>query len=366
MSDLTKKLRSEFEFEAFGLAFRRARDGRGRRIYQLVGRTRAGGKIVRTLDAKSELDALDEARALMPTIHLPKTSRAPTIGRLRDVERLAMVEVEKRGSGRGATTRNQRAIQNTISWLQERGLPLTQANLVLRLQDTEQSTAPRRDSILACSVLARVAGLVFEVPTELKYKQPKPPVRTIITEDEIEEAIAVTSGKIPPEHHYILAAVAITGLRGNEVLSMSIPDDIIEVGTPIKYWCSKRARPGITTPSMDICELYLSDGPPGYLKPLQTPSDRPPDDSTHSEIARIINDVSNTVRRRIPEQYRHVLQFRQLRHQAGSRLLEMGVQPLQVAEVLGTSTRMLEQIYSDFFRAKSAQAIFTAYNRKKG
>lgn len=39
MAELTKKLKQEFQTEAFGLAFRRAQDGKGHRTYELVGTT---------------------------------------------------------------------------------------------------------------------------------------------------------------------------------------------------------------------------------------------------------------------------------------------------------------------------------------
>lgn len=364
MAELTRKLKQEFQVEASGLAFRRAQDGKGHRTYELVGTTQTGSRVVRKLDARSELEALDAARALVPTIHLPKSSRAPTSGRMRDYERMALIETEKRGAGRATTDRNQAAIRATVSWLQDRNLVISQASLLSRLRDTAQSTATRRDSILAATTLARMANVVFEVPKELRYIQPKPPERQIITDSQILEALDETQGKMPPEHHWILSVVAITGIRGNETLSMKIPEGIVGIGDTIPYWGSKRGVAGFTTPSVDWWDVFCGDGPPGYLNELWMPHDRPASEELQAEVSRLINDVSNTIRRRVPEQYRHVLRFRQLRHQAGSRLLGMGVEPLHVCQILGTSMRMLEQVYSQFFKAKAANAVLDAYNRK--
>ena len=364
MAELTKKLKQEFQVEALGLAFRRAQDGKGHRTYELVGTTQTGGKIVRKLEARSELEALDAARAMVPTIHIPKKKRTPTSGRLKDYERMALIEMGKRKAGRATIDRNQAQVRATVAWLQERGLVINEMNLLDRIGDTPQSTGTRRDSILAANTLARMANVVFEVPEDLRYIQPKPPVRQVITEEEIFEALSATRGKVPPEHHWILSVVAITGIRGNETLSLKIPEGIIEVGTTIPYWCSKRAVAGFTTPSTDWWDAFCVDGPPGYLKELITPHDHAASEELQGEVSRLINDVSNTVRRRIPEEYRHILRFRQLRHQAGSRLLAMGVEPLHVCQILGTSMRMLEQVYSQFFKSKAASAVLEAYNRR--
>lgn len=365
MAELTKKLRQEFQVEAFGLAFRRAQDGKGHRTYELVGTTQTGSKVVRKLEARTELEALDAARAMVPTIHLPKSNRQPTVGRMRDYERMALIEIERRGAGRATTDRNQSAIRATVAWLQDRGLVISQAALLSRIRETTQSTGTRRDSILAASTLARMANVVFEIPKELRYVQPKPPERQVITEEEIFEALSATRGKIPPEHHWILSVVAITGIRGNEVLSMKLPDGIVEVGTTLPYWCSKRGVAGFSTPSLDFWDAYCADGLPGYLNELWMPHDRAASEELQGEVSRLINDVSNTIRRRVPEQYRHVLRFRQLRHAAGSRLLEMGVQPLEVCQILGTSLRMLEQVYSQFFKSKAAHSVKRAYYKRE-
>lgn len=363
MSELTKKLRQEFQAEALWLAFRRAKDGKGRRTYELVGTTRTGSRVVRKLEAKTELEALDAARALIATIHLPKSSRQPTIGRLRDYERMALIEIEAGGSGRATTNRNQSAVRATVAWIQERGLVISQASLLGRIGDTPQSTGTRRDAILAASTLARIANIAFEVPKELRYVQPKPPERQVINEEEIFEALSATRGLIPPEHHFILSVVAITGIRGNEVLSMKLPEGIVEIGTTIPYWSSKRAVAGFTTPSVDWWDAFCADGPPGYLKGLWMPHDRAANEELQGEVARLINDISNSIRRRVPQEYRNTLRFRQLRHSAGDRLLGMGVDPLHVCQILGTSMRMLEQVYSQFFKSKASQAVRDAYER---
>lgn len=349
------------------LRLRRGLDKDKRRVWQLTGTLPDGKRIARKLDATNEFSALEAAKVLLGEL-LSKgthTGRIPPTGATARHEAIALRELEGRQLRPATLAHKVDHIRRLIDWLTERNLPLTQPTLLASVEAIELGTRAHRARLEAVSSLAKAAGLQVEIPPRLRYRDPLPKRRELITDLEIEQFLRKTVEALPERWRWLYRVVGCTGIRANGALSLVIPDGPIRPGTTLCYWDSKRSRPARTTPTLDLWDaLELSDIPEG-LKLLWMPLDRPADDLTLVRANSATQEATAACRRILGRETAARYSFRQLRHAAGARMLQAGLDPHHVSELMSTSIAQLEATYSGLFRSHAADAAGRAFGKIK-
>jgi hypothetical protein len=90
---------------------------------------------------------------------------------------------------------------------------------------------------------------------------------------------------------------------------------------------------------------------------VRLPYNAPPSTEAHAAAELILVRMSNRMGRMLPEADRSILKFKSLRHQRVSALLDAGIQPLRVAEIVSTGLEPLLKRYSDHHRFRAADDV---------
>ena len=332
-----------------------------------------GQSVFRDLEAADELAALDKARDLVMRLLEGKDPRAlaPLTGHLKLYVRDAMEKLEQKRV-RGRPLRPQtlamyhRRMVWLADWLTSRGRPVTASNIVMAIADSTYYRS-RKETITVARYLAQAAGINLEIPAHLKPVRALPPARTVLAEEDILRALKHAETRMDEGYFYTIAFCAVTGARGSMALSARLPEDPKEPkpGYTISCYDPKRSRPARVTLVMDVWdELGIWAHADGVPPKLWMPHDRPPTDAQVTKANAYINCAGKERARKLEPWAAEILTYRQVRHFVGSKMLDMGIDPLQVADLLSTSTNMLEKVHSDHFRHRGAEAVGAAFYGK--
>lgn len=366
LAPLTKRLRTVTGERRVALARQNGK-------LKLRGTLSNGLNVFRNLDATDELTALDCAIDMTKRLLAGKdpSPRLPPTGHLKRHMRDAMEAIEqKRVRGRplrpSTLTSYSRRMAVFGDWFTDRAAAITPANLLLAIED-EANDKARREAITVAKYLAKAAGVALEVPAHLRPVRALPPQREVLAEEDVLKALKHAEERLDEGFFYCMAFCAVTGARGSMALSARLPDDIdvVKPGYSISCFDAKRTRPARVTLVMDVWdELSIWAHADGVPPELWMPHNRPPTDDQVVKANAYINLVGKDRTRKLEPWAAEILSFRQLRHFVGSKMLGMGIDPLQVSDLLSTSVEQLHARYSDHFRHRGAEAVGAAFYGK--
>ena len=182
------------------------------------------------------------------------------------------------------TEQRGRHLDKLFSWLDERGLPIAEDNLLNYLRTIPLESRNRREGETAARLLLMTAKRQkLKIPRGELWKRPAPKKNEPLDSDAVIAAI-LRLVKVFPESGWLTAMVALTGSRGamvmsSEVLWNPVP---IEIGTYIRCRDDKkgRSREANLCPSWKDLLLALPkgfiDNPPEMLKEARKPFERAP------------------------------------------------------------------------------------------
>ena len=366
LAPLTRRLRQDTGEKRVGLVRQNGK-------LKVRGSLSNGQNIFRDLRAADELTALDNAVDMVKRLQSGKdpSARMPPTGHLKRCMRDAMEKLEqKRVRGRPLRPQTLRAYARRMAvigdWFTDRAATVNASNLLLAVADASNDQN-RKEAITVARYLAHEAGVTLEIPAHLRPVKLLPPQREVLAEKDILKALKHAEERMDEGYFYCMAFAAVTGARGSMALSARLPEDpsVVKPGYTISCYDSKRSRPARVTLVMDVWnELNIWDHADGVPPKLWMPHDRPPTDDQVLKANSYINMVGTERQRKLEPWAAEILTFRQLRHFVGSKMLDMGIDPLQVADLLSTSTNMLEKVYSDHFRHRGAEAVGAAFYGK--
>ena len=366
LAPLTKRLRQDTGEKGVSLVRHNGK-------LKVRGQLTNGQSLFRDLQAADELAALDNARDLVQLLLEDKDPRAlaPPTGHLRRYINAAMEKIEqKRVKGRALRPQTlamyHRRMVWMADWLTSRGRPVTSSNLLMAINDSTYDRT-RKETITAARYLAAEAGVNLDVPPHMQPVASLPPERKVLAEEDILKALKHAETRMDEGYFYCTAFCALTGARGSMALSAQLPEDneAVKPGYTLNCFDPKRNRPARVTLVMDVWnELLVWARADGVPPDLWMPHDRPPADAQVTKANAYINCAGKERARKLEPWAAEILTFRQLRHFVGSKMLDMGIDPLQVADLLSTSTNMLEKAYSGHFRHRGAEAVGAAFYGK--
>ncbi len=337
--------------------------------YELVGSLSDGRRIAKRLSgAEDEHEALEKARDLTDQLMSGiATTRMLPQGMVARAERMALARIDLMEVRSATKAYHHRITKECASWLAERGLLVSQATLVNFYKEAPRTSRKRRGRIEGARHLAKAAGISLELIRADQYVEPAPPERKRFSESKLLRYLDVEVEALPEAMRWVVRAVACTGIRAGETLSLKIPDGDVKTGTTLHGWSSKRNRKGITTPTLRNrwMEWDLSD-PPQAIRDLQVSHREPPTQEELDAIHRLTNQIGHELRRKCSKEAAEALSFRSLRHHATTRLYETGnLDEVLIAEALFTSTAQLNKTYSQLYRNKSAELIAKAFSEQE-
>ena len=337
--------------------------------YELVGTLSDGRRIAKRLSgAEDEHEALEKAKDLTDQMMsgIASTRMLPQ-GMVARAERLALARIDLIEVRSATKAYHNRITKECASWLAERGLLVSQATLVNFYKEAPRTSRKRRERIEAARHLAKASGISLEVMKADQYVEPAPPERKRFSEARLLRYLDVEVEALPEAMRWVIRAVACTGIRAGETLSLKIPKGEVEMGTPLHGWSSKRNRKGITTPTLRNrwMEWDLSN-PPQAIRDLQVSHREPPSQEELDAIHRFTNQIGHELRRKCSKGAAKALSFRSLRHHATTRLYEnRNLDEVLIAEALFTSTAQLSKTYSQLYRNRTAELIAEAFTNQE-
>lgn len=324
--------------------------------FQLIGEINGAARAVK-LEARNPFEAVDEVQRRWPEIsgQISTGTHTPVAGALQRAQRAAIEEVSRKGLRDQTEQQHATHIRRLCSWLGDRGLGVSAANLLQAIRATDRTARERRSRVTAARYVARAAGIDLKVPTEDQYKAPKPGLVDEIDDDKIIEAFEILYEKEPVDA-WLVGVAIVTGCRFNTALSMEIKG-VKDVGDPIIAWDSKRSRQIQCTPTIrGFWGKYRLDFRPDEWLPFVMPSDRPATNDQVRQANAELNNMTHRINRKLSPEHAKILGARNLRSAAVARLLKAGVDPIQTASLVSTSVEQIYARYSRFFRASSVKA----------
>ena len=333
--------------------------------YELVGTLSDGRRVAKRLKgANDEHEALETAKELTDRMMSGVvTTRTLPQGMVARAETMALAKIDQMEVRSATKTYHHRIAKECASWLADRGLLVSQASLVSFYKEPERHSRKRRERIEGARHLARAAKVSLEIAKHDQYQEPLPPERERYLESELLRYLDQDVEVLPNAMTWLIRVVACTGIRGGEALSLKVPTGDIRPGITLVGWSSKRNRPGRTTPSLynRWMEWDLSN-PPSGIDELRVSNRQPPTQEQLDKIHRFTNQLGHELRRKCSTEAANALSFRSLRHHATLRLYELGgLDDLQIAETLFTSTEQLRKTYSQLYRHTAAEAVAAAF-----
>ena len=304
--------------------------------------------------------AIDEYKQAQEGADLPVAS-----GSLATYRRQALQEIDSLKLSVKVTAQRGRHLDKLCSWLDERGLPTEEDNLLNYLRTIPLESRNRREGETAARLLLMTAKRQkLKIPRGELWKRPAPKKNEPLDSDAVIAAI-LRLVKVFPESGWLTAMVALTGSRGamvmsSEVLWNPVP---IESGTYIRCRDDKkgRSREANLCPSWKDLLLALPkgfiDNPPEMLKEARKPFDRAPTQKEQRTCEQRMVYISNKTRSLQSAEDRQLLDFRQLRHHRAHALLDANLDLLRVSELLSTSPDMIVKTYADHHRFKAAEDV---------
>lgn len=258
-----------------------------------------------------------------------------------------------------------RHVDDVIRYLQERSLTATAENLLAYIRSTDREKRERRDAATASRLLLRTAsGVELALRPSDHYKQPSVELGEPDDPEQTLEAIK-RLWELDVESAWLTSWVALTGCRSSmllasELMHKTVP---IEIGSWINCRDNKRGRNRNSRilPSWRKC-LEQVGGPrlakvPQVFLDVRLPYNSPPSIEAHAAAELVLTRMSNRMGRILPEADRSILRFKSLRHQRVSALLDAGIQPLRVAEIVSTGLEPLLKRYGDHHRFRAADDV---------
>ncbi len=336
--------------------------------YELVGTLPDGRRIAKRLKgASDEHEALETAKELTDRLMsgVVATRTLPQ-GMVAKAETLALAMIDQMEIRDQTKAYHHRITKECSSWLSNRGLLVTQSALLSYYKELPRTSRKRRERIEAARHLAKAAKVSLEVSKADQYQESLPPEREHFDESALLRYLDTDVKALPEEMVWLIRVVACTGVRAGEALSLKIPEGVIEPGTTLVGWSSKRNQPGRTTPSLKNrwTEWKLSE-PPHKISLLHVSNRRPPSQEELDRIHKFTNQVGHELRRKCSPRVAKALSFRSLRHHATLRLYEMKIDDRLIAALLFTSTDQLKKTYSQLYKNTAADAIAAAFARQE-
>ena len=258
-----------------------------------------------------------------------------------------------------------RHVDDVIRYMQERSLTATAENLLAYIRSTDREKRERRDAATASRLLLRTAsGVELALRPSDHYKQPSVELGEPDDPEQTLEAIK-RLWELDVESAWLTSWVALTGCRSSmllasELMHKTVP---IEIGSWINCRDNTRGRNRNSRilPSWRKC-LEQVGGPrlakvPQVFVDVRLPYNSPPSTEAHAAAELVLARMSNRMGRMLPEANRSILKFKSLRHQRVSALLDAGIQPLRVAEIVSTGLEPLLKRYSDHHRFRAADDV---------
>jgi len=360
----TLALREEFP-AAKELRIRKAQKP-DRTVWQLVGYHPKHGRIAKKIPATTESEVFQGARSLMEELETGRKGRPVPVGANKRIERAAVDGIVAKGL-RDATTRSQVGhVRQLISFMEDRSLRVDEYNLKVAIEGLapDRTQRTRRAVLEAARKVAKIAKV--ELDTEgLTYIDSLPERRPDISDEVLFRRLDQSLPKIGAEGAaWVFRVIAVLGIRGNGALSLNVDwfEHIdCQPGDQLLYWDSKRNRQAFTTPTIrDWWGHWKLNDRPACLDPFLMPHDRPATNDQIHAANTLLTNYSALLRRKVNKNASETIGFRALRHQAGARLLESGMDLLAVSELLSTSIAQLERTYASKYRSR---AIKEAGNR---
>ena len=106
-----------------------------------------------------------------------------------------------------------------------------------------------------------------------------------------------------------------------------------------------------------VGEERLAEVPKKVFQEVRLPYNSPPLIEDHRVAELVMVRMTNRVGRKVEEPDRSMLNFRALRHQRISALLDAGLDPMRVAEIASTGLQPLLKRYSDHHRFRAADDV---------
>ena len=303
------------------------------------------------------LQAADEAKA--------EKEVPVATGQLARLRKLCLVELDRLELTDTVRRARGRHVDFCIAWLEDRSMDAVPENLLLYIRSTDRASRRRRDAITAARLILRTgSGVELAISPADNYVAPS---RELAQADDPEQTLdaLMRLWDVDEESAWITSWVALTGCRGSMVLSSELmwKPTKIEIGTWIQCRDNKRGRTRNSRilPSWRQCleevgQERLSTVPQVFLD-VRLPFNAPPETDAHKAAEVVLVRMTNRVGRKLPGPDRSMLGFRALRHQRISALLDVGLEPLRVAEIASTGLQPLLKRYSDHHRFRAAEDV---------
>ena len=370
----TKELRSLFP-DVEGLRLRSAKRG-DKTVYQVLFSVDGKSKALQ-LDATSPTQAYEAAKVVLAerTTGKVTSGRIPPAGLLRRTEIAARQSILDEGLRQETTAAKVRSLEAAVGWFTDGGRQLNANTLLDCIRATDRSKRERRSRTTVCRLLAREAGIPFEVPQGLLYLNPGAKRREIRPfEEKVLYRELSKLEKIPDWARYLFRVVACTGCRANAVFSMEIPRGPITPtsGSIIRYVDSKRSTDRIIY--CDATSSLLIDGGqnawnawrlwevPEEIEALQHRG-RYPTDAELAATNRMTSEAQRLLRRAYPSEeaplWMEFMTFRYLRHLTVKRLFALpGMDEYKVSNLMSTSVQQLQKTYGQLYKATAVSTVY--------
>ena len=286
-------------------------------------------------------------------------------GSLATYRRQALKEIDSLKLSVKVTEQRGRHLDKLFSWLDERGLPIAEDNLLNYLRTIPLESRNRREGETAARLLLITAKRQdLKIPRGELWKRPAPKKNKPLDGEAVIAAI-LRLVKVFPESGWLTAMVALTGSRGamvmsSEVMWHPVP---VEIGTYIRCRDDKKGRSREANLCPSWKELLLAlpkgfiDNPPEMLREARKPFDRAPTQEEQRTCEKRMVYMSNKARALLSAEDRQLLDFRQLRHHRAHALLDANLDLIRVSELLSTSPNMIVKTYADHHRFKAAEDV---------
>ena len=356
----TKQLRERFPHDAGGLRLRRFRTKTHGERFQLIGQLPTHEPVARTLEAKSEFDALEEAAQLLERLVGggidPNTRTLPT-GRLRGIERQVLHAIAGMGFRQQHERSRANAVKKLMSWHAEAGLPLQAATLLAYIRSTDRHSRQRRDAITAARLVAKTANIPVEIDNKkLGYIEPKSQLVDDIDDAKVLAAYEeLLANSCRFEVQWLLGVVLATGCRATSALTFEV-ESVKEVGDQLIGYDSKRDCMIKTTPTVrGFWRKHHLYHFPEEIEELRMPSDKRATDDQITQANNFVNDAFAHAKRKVSPESAELLKARVLRSACAARCLRAGLSELEVGTILSTSVEQIRARYARFYRASTVE-----------
>jgi len=333
----------------------------GKRRFQIVG-DYLGQRICKTLEASNELEAVQAAQDWFTRNRdgVIEGGRYQPTGALRSAEE-ACIEVILRKVLRSDTEGTQvRSIQACFSWLAAGSHSVGQGSLMAWIRTSDKATRARRQFIETARLVASASDVRLVVPAHEKYVTPRrgrAPERELIGDQDLIDLMRrMQADGLDDAARWQLSIGCFTGLRLNTVFTLRPPAD------PAAEWCGydnkreEKVQTGLSLPIDLFEELGLRRVPPKIIE-AQMPQLQAASNDQLVKANRRTHLSLLKLRRKYGADMCKRFSARAIRSAVVARLLRLGMAPTEVASLVSTSTRCIDQNYSGFFKSTSFKSL---------